>query len=250
MARPTLTVIVSGTGFNKNLSCIIREATAGRTLTFPKTTRSSGAGAFSCAVQLRAIVLNGSATQEGRRMFERCGSLRRICVRGDCHSNIRNGVSGLKIVSEGEIIIGTNYLRDLKRLRQVMIPPGVDRIGNYWFANSGVETVVLPASIREIGEEAFRGCKSLTQVVLARKSKLQAIETNCFRGSGVQDVGFSTRLKHIDEGAFSKCAALRSRAARLRTSGPKRSRGPASNRSPRQHRSAGSAKGPLPSAAP
>ena len=46
-------------------------------------------------------------------------------------------------------------------MKDVVIPEGIEKIGNHWFWGSGIESVTVPASVREIGPDAFYKCKSL-----------------------------------------------------------------------------------------
>ena len=40
---------------------------------------------------------------------------------------------------------------DLRNCKEAVIPEGAERIGNHWFWGSEVKSVVIPASVREIG---------------------------------------------------------------------------------------------------
>ena len=66
-----------------------------------------------------------------------------------------------------------------------MIPKGVERVGNHWFWDSEVEGVKFPASVREIGADAFCGCKSLRHVAFATGSRLEKIGGGCFSGTQI-----------------------------------------------------------------
>ena len=46
-------------------------------------------------------------------------------------------------------------------MKDVVIPEGIEKIGNHWFWGSGIESVTVPASVREIETNAFYKCKSL-----------------------------------------------------------------------------------------
>ena len=46
-------------------------------------------------------------------------------------------------------------------MKNVVIPEGTERIGNCWFWGSEIKSVVVPVSVREIGADAFYGCKNL-----------------------------------------------------------------------------------------
>lgn len=62
------------------------------------------------------------------------------------------------------------------------IPDGVERIGNHWFWRAKVESVTIPASVREIGVEAFSRCKRLENVAFEEGSRLKIIRKGAFRG--------------------------------------------------------------------
>lgn len=76
-------------------------------------------------------------------------------------------------------------LWDLRALKRVVIPAGVERIGSYWFSCSYIEYVEIPASVFEIGVEAFSGCQALRSVCVAKGSLLERVEALAFWGAGV-----------------------------------------------------------------
>ena len=54
--------------------------------------------------------------------------------------------------------------------------------------NSQIETVIIPASVKKIEKEAFRGCQQLREVEFAEGSKLESIGELCFAYSGIQEI--------------------------------------------------------------
>lgn len=71
-----------------------------------------------------------------------------------------------------------------RNLLTFAIPTGVEEIGDYAFARSGVVTVTIPSGVKKIGMNAFCGCNRLESVCLPK-----SIET-------------------IGEGAFIECESL------------------------------------------
>ena len=67
-------------------------------------------------------------------------------------------------------MVGGQLLWDLRALGSVSIPEGVERIGCYWFYESEVESVEIPASVRELGVEAFGNCEKLRCITFAEGS--------------------------------------------------------------------------------
>ena len=71
--------------------------------------------------------------------------------------------------------MGSTRVWDLRNLKQVVIPEGIERIGNQWFWGSDIESIEIPATAKEIGADAFYNCKNLKSVTFADGSKLEKI---------------------------------------------------------------------------
>ena len=92
-------------------------------------------------------------------------------------------------------------------------PSSLKRIGTWVFVNSGLTKLELPASLKEIGSNAFNGNKNLKTVTVAANSQLESIGTYAFtENSNLESFTFegSTALKTIGQGAFSKDTKLAS----------------------------------------
>ena len=98
---------------------------------------------------------------------------------------------------------------DLRKCKQVVIPEGVERIGSCWFWGSGVESITIAASVREIGAEAFYNCRNLRHVAFAPGSKLEKIESDCFCNSRIERVAIPKGVVEIREGVFKDCGSLK-----------------------------------------
>ena len=55
-------------------------------------------------------------------------------------------------------------------MKELIIPEGIEKIGKYWFCDSAVESVVIPASVKEICVDAFFKCMNLKEVTFAEGS--------------------------------------------------------------------------------
>ena len=73
----------------------------------------------------------------------------------------------MNILPAKDVELGGRLLWDLRALGEVVLPEGISSVGRFWFSGSGVEKVAVPASVREVGEEAFRMCGKLASVVFA-----------------------------------------------------------------------------------
>ena len=124
---------------------------------------------------IEELILPGMLTEIGERAFDWCYNLKKIYLEGDCEFDLaRIGLLGFNISAQiiplSVTLPGGVRLQDLYMMKSVVIPDGVEKIGNHWFFGSEVESVKLPASVREIGEYAFRNCKNLKQITFSESS--------------------------------------------------------------------------------
>lgn len=104
---------------------------------------------------------------------------------------------------------GNALVWDLRALKRVALPDGVDRVGERWFAGSGVEAVCFPESVRIISPEAFRGCARLKTLKFSRDCKILQIWAGAFAESGLEAFVAPASLRMLAQGAFWKCARLK-----------------------------------------
>ena len=111
------------------------------------------------------------------------------------------------------------------RLKHVEIPEGVEKITDFAFYNSEVESIKLPDSVKRIGDEAFSHCHNLKEINLGNSVKqignyafywdenlitielpstLQEVESCIFVKSGIKNVTLNEGLKNINRNAFSR----------------------------------------------
>ena len=94
-------------------------------------------------------------------------------------------------------------------MRNLIIPEGTEKIGNHWFWGSMIESVMVPASVREIGTDAFYGCVDLKCVNFAPESRLEKVESTCFCNSGIERIAIPKGVEEIPIGAFESCKSLK-----------------------------------------
>lgn len=108
-----------------------------------------------------------------------------------------------------ETVLGNVKIWDLRKLKNVAIPDGIERIGNYLFWGSDVESVTIPASVKEIGEGTFCRCKKLKCVTFEEGSQLKKIGRKCFYEAGLKTLVLPGTLREIGSNAFENCENLK-----------------------------------------
>lgn len=108
---------------------------------------------------IESITLPSTLRDIGQNTFGQCEQLKIIWVEENCAVNVRSGVdNSVAIVSTSQKTVGNKFLPDLRQLKDLTIPKGVQEIGEQWFKSTGIEMVTIPSSVTVIGKEAFTNC--------------------------------------------------------------------------------------------
>ena len=129
----------------------------------PASVREIEVCCFSECKNLKTVIFaDGSALKKlGYGAFEGCLSLSNI--------NLPATLTAL----------GSNLFRRCESLEQIIIPYGVQKIGSYCFAESGLTSISIPESVLSIDWCAFEDCKQLKQVTIF--GNMQKIRYGAFR---------------------------------------------------------------------
>ena len=93
-------------------------------------------------------------------------------------------------------------------LRHITLPGDLPSIGIDGFRESGIAEIILPASVKTLGERAFMACESL---VSAEVGGAETIPVSCFTlCKNLQTVKLHEGVKAIENSAFQNCTALNS----------------------------------------
>ena len=166
---------------------------------------------FACS-GVEEVSLPSTLIKINPNAFYCCDNLRTIIVAEGCAFNIRSFVRpSVRVVERlsGLTMVGQKRLCDLRLLRDLEIPDGVETIGERWFAYSWVESVAVPASVKTIDREAFYGCEKLRRVIFAIGGLLEMLGEGCFAESGVEEVAIPASVTTICQGAFQMCKSLK-----------------------------------------
>ena len=105
--------------------------------------------------------------------------------------------------------IGANAFKE-KSITSVIIPASVTSIGDdAFYSCDSLNAVTIPAGVTSIGEWAFSHCDSLTAVTFAANSQLQSIGSYVFSFcDSLTAVTIPASVTSISEGMFNSCNSL------------------------------------------
>ena len=149
-------------------------------IVIPSSVTSIGKVAFARCDSLSEIVIPSSVTSIGDWAFSGCDSLSEIVIPSSVTS-IGNrafcGCSSLKYISIPKSVIGLNGnpFVEWKGKLECLSPNFVyeddilfnkDKSRIISFRNQNIESYVIPSSVTSIGDRAFYGCRSLSEIVI------------------------------------------------------------------------------------
>ena len=119
-----------------------------------------------------------------------------------------NNITEVKI-NYGVSNIPYMAFKNFSNLKKIEIPNSVLAIENSAFESSGIEKIIIPNSVREIGVKCFMYCASLKEAKLS--NNLTAIPDYCFdHCNNLNDIVIPNNVIKIGTYAFSNCEVLNS----------------------------------------
>lgn len=190
----------------------------------PNGVTSIGDFAFSGCEGLTAVTIPSSVTSIGYLVFSGCPHLESIVVAdGNTVYDSREGCNAIIKTSDKLLVVGCTNTK---------IPDGVTKIGQGAFRGSGIQTLIIPNSVKDINRDAFFGCKNLKAVSLPEgletieemafddcfsltsiniPSSMKAITYACFAHcNSLTSINIPSSISSIDSYAFAECVALNS----------------------------------------
>ena len=147
--------------------------------------------AFCDKEELERIVLPHGLVSIGEMAFDSCVNLSDI--------NLPSSVTNL----------GTSCFACCECLEHITLPHGIKEIPPHAFESSGLVHLIVPGSVKVIGEYAFSGCNSLTHVVIS--SSVETIECEGFSFcDNLKEFLFFEGITTIKESALYGCNSLES----------------------------------------
>ena len=180
-----------------------------RELHIPETVTQIGAGAFSGCVSLREIHIPESVTVIGDGAFQGCPALSDeqgfVLIKDRCCGYF--GTESVVQIPDGVRIIDRGSFSRNRAVKEVLLPDSVERVAWYAFSKSGLERIVLPGSVTELGAGAFEHCDMLQELVLP--VGLKAIPDSMAKACVcLTDVTIPEGVTSIGSSAFSSCSSL------------------------------------------
>lgn len=157
----------------------------------PASVQKIGEKAFYHCPSLRGVVIADTSRLEkvGDEAFDQSENLAIVYVPHGLECDMKEhsgcGFVIVRLPDPSKSIWGQTLGR-LRKQRVLRLPNELEAIGRGWFANTNVETVVVPEGVREIQAYAFAGCEKLREVRFAEGSQLTTIWAGAFAMSGLE----------------------------------------------------------------
>ena len=213
-------------------------------ITVPDTIKNLGASAFSWCTALKKVKLSSAITEIPDNTFYTCRSLESITIPNavkkigdqafyDC-TNLLTVTGGNKLEK-----IGTHAFKDCTKLKNITLSSSIKEAGSsifdgctslktagptggdynikfgftetipdYLFADSEIEEITVPDTIKNLGASAFSWCTALKKVKLS--SAITEIPDNTFYTCrSLESITIPSAVKKIGDYAFYECNNLK-----------------------------------------
>lgn len=201
----------------------------------PFTVTAINGFAFSDCIQLKDIILL-SVTTIGESAFDNCLSLTDVTVSGKLTSvqgRAFRDTPWLDAQTEDFVMMGKDILiryngteKDVEipygttmissafeenyRIESVIIPETVKNIGQYAFREAiNLQSVNIPEYATTIGANAFAGCQSLTEIELPEGYGFNSLGGSAFKqAKQLASINIPSTVKTLPDSVFANCPAL------------------------------------------
>lgn len=167
-----------------------------KSIELPEGVAALEQSAFRRCVNLESVTLPSTITRVESGAFERCISLKQFV--------------GDMVSADGRAIVIDGYLRGVASAgaTHYTIPEGVKVVGEYAFAYTTIESVIIPYGVTEIEPSAFYSCSNLVSVNIA--DSVTTIGLDAFReNDNLTSVTIGRGVDTIAGSAFKNCANLK-----------------------------------------
>ena len=163
---------------------------------------------------LESFVAPPSLRRIGALAFRECHSFKTLELNDDIQELgwfclWRTGITDLHLPSRVKMAREQLGL-DQEDPTVLCLPKGLEVVGDSWFIISDIEKLIIPNTVRELGDTAFANCGELREVVFEPGSRLESIEKFCFSNCGIECMTIPKSVTVIGANAFYYCKCLRS----------------------------------------
>ena len=173
-----------------------------RSVVIPEGVVSLECYAFSFCDGLESVSIPDSLIIMDRNPFDYCRKLKTVEV-----SPYHSVYAAARGALYDRLSLTLITVLDHEDTGTFTVAQGTRRIEEGAFEGSRFSSVILPDSVREIGSQAFSGCKNLTEIILPEG--VTTIDSQAFYGSeNLQSVTLPDSLTRISAGIFGYNKAL------------------------------------------
>lgn len=201
------------------------------TLKIPSGVTEIGSNAFSGCSALVSIDVPDSVVEIGDGAFTNCANLTRINLPSSVQKLGTGLFAGCKsLADENGYVINNNTLYAYYgEERNIVIPEGIEGITHFTFNKTGIITIRLPSTLKNLGS-AFQGCEMLEEVIVPEgveeicdhtfsgcvrlsrvvlPSTITRIGSEAFKGcEALKEIDLPQGVQYIGKHAFEKCLGL------------------------------------------
>ncbi len=197
----------------KSAGSYIFQNTSVKTVTVPETVTEIPSYIFNHANMLEKVVLPDTVTKIGEYAFHDCAKLTSINLPDTVETIGREAFSecGLTSINFPKKLknVGAYVFEDTP-IKTIKVKEGVTALpNNAFYSANKLESVVLPTTLKTIGEYSFYACTSLKTVTIPEET--ESIGRNAFDNCvALTKVVMNDSLKTIGNSAFADCSVLAS----------------------------------------
>ena len=161
------------------------------------------------------ITLPSSLKVLGEWCFKDCSSLTNIMlpegteVLGTCCFGFCEALESINLPSTLREIESYCFSNCHKLQGKLVVPEGVDRLGDCSFAFTSITSISLPNTIREIGDECFKDCTKLVENQngkLVFPERIERLGNRSFKGChSLKNIELPNALREIGDQCFMWC---------------------------------------------
>lgn len=120
--------------------------------------------------------------------------------------SVKNGLTECNITAISDKVFNDSIIKSI----HFQSDSHLLKIGIRSFYKSSIVFITIPASVKEINDEAFSMCDQLNKVIIPKDSQLEIIGKYAFSSTKISEFTLPRHVVEIKEGAFAECSNLNS----------------------------------------